>query len=186
MAFTLTNLPQGSFALNGSGHLYAGGTATWNAQDPTKLESVTGGYELKGFTSGSIQVSGGSVTIEARGVGDGWSQAAPGGRSATMSLTCNRIIGDTCQDGLISMATQGKSDWQTKGVAIAYGIDHKVTQEGSEVTKLKGFVGVWVLTDVSFEQSGGGDNDANAETVTFSFSAFSNLVGVDAVYTPTP
>ena len=179
MSFALSTLPAGSFALNGDGHLYCGGTATWDTTDTTKLSAITGGYELKGFTSGSITITGGSTTNEARGVGDGWALAAPGGRSASLNISCLRIIGDEAQEGLIAMATQSRSDWLEHGVAIAYGVEYTDTTD-----KLKGFGGVWILTDCSFEQSGGGDNDAAAETVSFTFSLFSNLLPINAAYTP--
>lgn len=184
MAFNQVSLPQGTFALNGNGHVYAGGTATWDSTDSTILSEITGGYELRGFTSGSVSISGSSVTNEARGIGGGWAQAAPGGRSATLQLSFLRLVGDTAQDGLLGMITADRESWSNKGVAIAYGVDTTETSSSSTTTKLHGFGGVWILTDVSIEQSGGGDNDANAETVSLTFSAFGNLVRIDETYTP--
>lgn len=185
MAFSTVSLPQGTFALNGNGHIYCGGSATWDSTDTSILSSVSGGYELKGFTSGSISISGSSVTNEARGIGGGWAQAAPGGRSATLQLSFLRLVGDTAQDGLLGMISADKSTWSNNGVALAYGVDTTETASGgTTTTKLHGFGGVWILTDVSIEQSGGGDNDANAENVSLTFSAFGNLVRIDDTYTP--
>lgn len=185
MAFSDVSLPAGSFALNGNGHLYVGGSATFDSTDTSKVTAITGGYELKGFTSGSIQISGSATQNQARGVGDGWSQGAPGGRSATMQLSFLRIIGDTAQDGLLAFITANKANWQSKGVTVAYGVNYEDSSVTPAVTKLSGFAGVWVVTDCSIEQSGGGDNDAQAETVTISLSSFSNIIPINSEYTPT-
>lgn len=161
MSFTTTNLT-GSYALNGNGDLVCGGTITTTQGTTT----FSGGESLKGFKSGTLNITASSVDNSARGDG-GWAVNAPGSRSATLEITFNRIASDTTQQSMIDMLTAADSDFRTKGVAISY--------KTSDGTNTKEIFGVFVPTDYSQSQSGGGDADGTAEEVSMTFASWSPL-----------
>lgn len=160
---TLTSLT-GKYALNGNGDLIIGCTIT--PPGSGTAASYTGGASLKGFKSGSISFSASSVDNSARGDG-GWAVNAAGSRSATLDVTFNRIIGDAAQDALISHMASASSTFQNNGFGIAY-----ITSNG---TTTKTILGVFVPTEYSQSQSGGGDSDGTAEEVSFSFGSYGEL-----------
>lgn len=162
MSFNLTNLT-GSYALNGNGDLIVGGSITTGSGG---VQSFTGGESLKGFKSGTLNITASSVDNSARGDG-GWAVNSPGSRTATLEVTFNRIISDTTQQSLIDLFTASDTDFKTKGVAIAY-----KTSDGATT---KTIYGVFVPTDLSQNQTGGGDADGTAEEVSITFASWSPL-----------
>lgn len=157
MAFTPTTLT-GSYALNGNGSLLVGGTITSGSTGIT----WSGGEELNGFKSGNIDITASTVDNSARGDG-GWAKNSPGSRSATLSLTANRKLGDTAQEGLIDLLMG--DDFQNQGVAIYW--------KSGDGTNTKGLMGTFVLTSYSENQSGGGDADGTATEISFEFASYS-------------
>lgn len=152
----------GKYALNGNGSLNVGGSITTT----TGTTSYSGGEEVKGFKSGSLNISASSVDNSARGDG-GWAVNGAGSRSATLEVTFNRIIGDTAQDFIIGLFTADQDDFLTSGIAIKY-----ASSDGSTTSSI---FGTFVPTDITYNQTGGGDADGTAEEVTVTFANYGAL-----------
>lgn len=151
----------GKYALNGNGSLKVGGSIS-----TTTTAAYSGGEELNGFKSGNLSISASSVDNSARGDG-GWAVNGAGSRSATLEITFNRILGDTAQDFLLALFTADQDDFLTQGVAICY--------ETGDGTNTRQVFGTFVPTDLTQNQTGGGDADGTAEEVSITFSNYGAL-----------
>ena len=139
MAFTTTALTGGSYELSSAGSL------------------TVGTCELGGFKSGTFTIEGESVENYARGDG-GWTKAAPGKRSGSVSLTFLKLQSDAAQAGIRGLMLD--SDYQTKGVEIVY----KTTSS----TAGPGFKGTFCLTNYSESSTEGGEAvECSAEFAAF-------------------
>lgn len=109
-----------------------------------------GSVELEGFKSGSISFSADTVDNTTRDDGD-WQVSAPGRRSATLSITCNKVIdgSDECQAGIRDLWLNAQ--FGNKGVEIIYRSEATATAPGT------GFKGTFVLTGYSESQQYAGE-----------------------------
>ena len=171
----------GAYSLNGNGRLNVGGAITYDATThaatytaPPSSENFGG--ELGGFKSGSISFDASSVDNSTRGEG-GWAVNSPGSRSATIELTWNKLETDAGQDALVDMITFSQSDWQNKGIAIAY-----LSSDGAATSpEESGFCGVFVPTSYSETQSGGGDNDATAVECSMTLVSYREISSINGI-----
>lgn len=134
-------------------------TTITNSYDLSRDGSLSiGGAVLEGFKSGSISFSGDSVDNSTRD-DDGWGRNVPTKRSATLSVTCNKIsgAGNGCQSGLRGLMID--DDWQTKGVDVVY---------TSATSGTSGFKGVFVMTSYSESQAA----DGEAVEISMEFQSF--------------
>ena len=170
----------GAYSLNGNGRLNVGGSITYDtttgAATYTAPTGAQGGGELGGFKSGSISFDASSVDNSTRGEG-GWAVNSPGSRSATIELTWNKLETDAGQDELVDMITFKQSDWQNKGIAIAY-----LSSDGAATSPTQsGFCGVFVPTSYSENQSGGGDNDATAVECSMTLVSYKEVSAITGI-----
>lgn len=139
MAFTTTALTGGSYELSSAGSM------------------LIGTEELGGFKSGTFTIEGESVENYARGDG-GWTKAAPGKRSASVSVTFLKMQSNAAQAGIRGLMLD--SDYQTKGVEIVY--------KTTSTTAGTGFKGTFCLTNYSESSSEGGEAvECSAEFAAF-------------------
>lgn len=111
-------------------------------------EITIGGEKLGGYKSGSLSFSAETVDNSTRD-DQGWAKQNTGKRSASLSVTYNRVSGDPCQEGLISLFLA--SNYNEKGVEVKY---YNASGEASA----GGFSGVFVLT--SYSEAPGMDSTA--------------------------
>lgn len=105
-----------------------------------------GGEELAGFQSGTITIEGSSVEFSVRGSG-GWTQSAPGKRSAGCEVTFLKLGTNAAQVGIRELSVD--PDYQNKGVEIVY------RSESATVSAGTGYKGIFVLDKYTEEQDGG-------------------------------
>ena len=120
MAFTLTDIAN-SYVLSNEGQLTLGTV-------------VLGGYK-----SGTLSFQADTVDNSTRD-DQGWTKSNLGKRSASLSVTFNKIDGDEAQDGLVTLFLS--STYAGKGIEV------KFAQSATEPTK-GGFSGVFILTNYS-------------------------------------
>lgn len=120
MAFTLTDITN-SYVLSNEGQLTLG-------------TCVLGGYK-----SGTLSFQADTVDNSTRD-DQGWTKSNLGKRSASLSVTFNKIDGDECQEGLVTLFLS--STYAGKGLEV------KFEQSATEPTK-GGFSGVFILTNYS-------------------------------------
>lgn len=120
MAFTTTDITN-SYVLSNEGQL------------------TIGSVKLGGYKSGSLTFQSETVDNSTRD-DQGWTKSNLGKRSASLSVTFNKIDGDECQEGLVTLFLS--STYAGKGLEV------KFEQSATEPTK-GGFSGVFILTNYS-------------------------------------
>lgn len=144
-AFTLKDLTDNSYDLSCNGSLYIGTV------------------KLGGFKSCTLSFSADTVDNATRD-DQGWAKQAPGNRSGSLEVTCNKMETDPCQVGLRAYIISG--EYQEKGVEIVYRSEDESTAPGT------GFKGTFVLTNYSETQG----MDGTAVECSMTFAAYGEIV----------
>lgn len=148
MAFTLTDITN-SYVLSNEGQL------------------TLGTVPLGGYKTGTLSFQSETVDNSTRD-DQGWTKSNLGKRSASLSVTFNKIDGDECQEGLVTLFLS--STYAAKGVEV------KFKQSATEENK-GGFSGVFILTNYS-ETVG---MDATAVECQITLESWGPIVALPAV-----
>lgn len=125
-----------------------------NAYDISSLGSLTcGGLKLEGFKTGNLSMTGDTVDNSTRDE-QGWASNAPGKRSATLSVTCNKVASGAdnetgCQSGLRELYLS--DDWQSKAFEVVMRSENNSTSKGT------GIKGLFIITNYSESQQAGSE-----------------------------
>lgn len=125
-----------------------------NMFDLSSLGSVTcGGLLLEGFKTGTLAMTGETVDNSTRD-NQGWAANAPGKRSATLSLTCNKVaVGADNETGCQSAlrALYLSDDWVSKAFEVVMKSENNATSKGT------GVKGLFIITNYSEAQQAGSE-----------------------------